>query len=296
MPAAEGPKGVFVGLATVDTIYTVESIPKRNQKISVPGQQVSAGGPATNAAVTFAFLGGRAELVTAVGAHQVAAVIRDDLAQHSVRLHDLAPRRRDIPPISSVMVVRGTGERAVVSANAAVFTDIKPDFDPQWLRGASILLVDGHYMPVCIAAARCARESGIPVVMDSGSWKQGMAQLLPFVDIAICSADYRPPGCRSVEHVFDFLRAQKIGRIAITHGASAIRFVDGDKRGSVAVKKIRATDTLGAGDILHGAFCYYICQPQATFRAALTSAARVASFSSRFPGTRAWMEKAGVRG
>jgi len=294
MPSAR-PKGVFVGLATVDTIYTVESIPKRNQKISVPGQQISAGGPATNAAVSFAFLGGRTELVTAVGAHPLAAVIREDLAQHSVRLHDLASRRREIPPISSIMVVRGTGERAVVSANAAVFADIKPAFDPQWLRGASILLLDGHYMPLCIAAARCARERGIPVVMDSGSWKQGMAKVLPFIDAAICSVDYRPPGCRSVDHVLDFLRAQNISRIAITRGASAIRFVDGDKRGSIAVEKIRATDTLGAGDIFHGAFCYYICRPDATFGKALASAAHVASFSSRFPGTRAWMEKAAAQ-
>ena len=74
------PKALFVGLATVDLIYTVDEVPRRNQKISVSGQQVSAGGPATNAATTFAFFGGRAELVTAVGSHPLAAVIRGGLA------------------------------------------------------------------------------------------------------------------------------------------------------------------------------------------------------------------------
>ena len=289
------PKGVFVGLAAVDIIYTVQDLPGRNEKLSVEGQQICAGGPATNAAVTFAFLGGRAELVSAAGSHPLASVIREDLRRQSVRLRDLAGDRREAPPLSSIVVVRGTGERSVVSANAAVFSRLHGKFDPQWLRGASILMVDGHYMPVGIAAARAARKHGIPVVMDSGSWKEGMERLLPFVDFAICSDDYRPPGCRDTADVFDFLRARGIRRIAITRGAAPIQFADAGHAGRIAIARVKAVDTLGAGDILHGAFCYYCSQPGASFRDALNKAARVATFSCRYPGTRAWIPKAGVR-
>jgi sugar/nucleoside kinase (ribokinase family) len=284
------PKGLFVGLATVDLIYAVENIPGRNEKISVPGQQISAGGPATNAAVTFAFLGGRAELVTAVGTHPVATVIREDSSRHAVGLHDVARRSRETPPLSSLMVLRATGERTVVSANAAVFALRIGSFQPQWLRGVSVLLVDGHYMPLCIAAARLARERGIRVVLDSGSWKDGMHDLLPFVDVAICSDDFRPPECRDIDDVFESLRAQGISQIAITRGAAALRFLDRGKPGSLPIKKIRSVDTLAAGDIFHGAFCYYACQSGASFRDALAAAARVAGFSCRFPYTRPWMQ------
>lgn len=292
------PKGLFVGLATVDILYTVEEIPGRDEKISVPAQQLSAGGPATNAAATFAALGGRAELVTAVGLHPLAAVISGDLRRHSVRLRDVAGRRREIPPVSSVMVVRETGERSVVSANAAAFAGLLGDFDPAWLRSASILLVDGHYMPLCLAAARQGRERRIPVVLDSGSWKEGMAELLPLVDIAICSESYRPPGCRDRKDVFEFLEARNIRQIAITSGASPIELHDHGRRGRVPIEKIRPVDTLGAGDILHGAFCYHACQPGTSFRDAVVRAARVASFSCQFPGTREWMEMQvlGIRG
>lgn len=283
------PKGLFVGLATVDVLYTVETIPRRDEKISVPGQQVSAGGPATNAAVTFAFLGGRAELVTAVGSHPTGAAIREDLRDHSVFLHDLVPRSREVPPLSSIMVHRKTGDRTVVSANAAVFDTSKAQFKPAWQRGASILLVDGHYMRLAIAAARAARAARVPVVMDSGSWKEGMHELLPFVDIAICSGDYRPPECTSTNDVFEFLQEQNIRQVAITRGASALRFLDHGQSGSVPAAKIRTVDTLGAGDIFHGAFCYYACQPGTPFRDALKSAAGVASFSCRYSGTRSWM-------
>jgi sugar/nucleoside kinase (ribokinase family) len=187
------------------------------------------------------------------------------------------------------MVVRGTGERSVVSANAAVFTQIETAFNPQWLRGASVLMVDGHYMVHAIAAAREARKHAIPVVMDSGSWKAGMQKLLPFVDIAICSDDYRPPGCRDTADVFEFLRGQGICRVAITRGASPTQFDEDGKAGRIDIAKIRPVDTLGAGDIFHGAFCYYLAQPGASFRDALDKAARVATFSCRYAGTRRWM-------
>ena len=287
------PKGVFVGLATVDILYTVEEIPGRDEKISVAGQQISAGGPATNAAVTFAFLGGRAELVSAAGRHPAAKIISEDLREHSVLLHDLAARSRDVPPLSSIMVHRDSGDRTVVSANAAVFARQLSRFAPQWLRGAAILLVDGHYMQLCISAARAARQRDVAVVLDSGSWKEGMHQLLPLVDVAICSESYRPPSCRDHKDVFAFLQAQNIRHIAITSGAAPIRLLDRGKYGRIAIEPIRPVDTLGAGDILHGAFCYYACRPGTSFRDALTKAARAASFSCQFPGTRQWMKSSG---
>src|SRR5689334_16062019 len=127
------PRGLFVGLAAVDLIHTVDEVPGRNQKLSVAAQQICAGGPATNAAVTFSYLGGRSGLVTAVGTHPLAAIVRDDLERHSVALHDIAPRRREALPLSSIMVVRDTGERTVVSANAAVFANSVHAFDPKSL-------------------------------------------------------------------------------------------------------------------------------------------------------------------
>jgi len=283
--------GLFVGLAAVDISYAVEDIPRPNQKISVPEQLVTAGGPATNAAATFAFLGGRATLVTAVGRNLLSRIIRDDLAHHSVRLHNMAGDCDGPPPVSSIMVLRRTGERSVVSANAAVFSPIKKAFDPKWLAGVSILEVDGQYMPLCIAAAKAASERNIPVVLDSGSWKPGMARLLRFVDTAICSGDFRPPGCRSEDEAFEYLVSHKMRRVAITRGERPIRYYDDGITGEIRIPspQRRAVDTLGAGDIAHGAYCYYSAQSQG-FRDALQAAARVATFSCRYRGTRQWMK------
>lgn len=284
--------GLFVGLATVDVSYAVEEIPKPNQKISVPEQLVNAGGPATNAAVTFAFLGGHATLASAVGQSPLSRIIRDDLAHHSVRLHDMAGGRSESPPVSSIMVLRASGERSVVSANAAVFSPLSTNFDPAWLAGVSVVEVDGQYMPLCIAAAKAAREQDVAVVLDSGSWKPGMAKLLRFVDTAICSQDFRPPGCRREDQALEYLISHKIRRVAITRGERSIRYQEDGTTGEIRIansSRLRAVDTLGAGDIFHGAYCYYAAQGR-SFRDALKAAAQVATFSCRYRGTRQWMK------
>ncbi len=287
--APHRPRGVFLGLATLDLEYPVDEIPRRNQKISVSEQRVSAGGPATNAAVAFSFLGGRSVLVTAVGKHPFGAALRQDVGRFPIVLHDLARQRTAPPPVSSIMVLRGTGERSVVSANAAAFGAITAKLNPDWMSGASMVQVDGHYSALCLAGARLARSRSIPVVLDSGSWKEGMAELLPLIDIAVCSDDFLPPGCRDENDALEFLIAQDIRQVAITRGASPILYCDEGKRGKIPIERVRPIDMLGAGDIFHGAFCYYASRQGRSFRDALTMAAAVATFSCLHPGTRSWM-------
>lgn len=89
----------------------------------------------------------------------------------------------------------------------------------------------------------------------------------------------------------EFLAAQGIRQVAITRGAAPIRFVDNGERGRIAVEKIRPIDTLGAGDVFHGAFCYYASLPRQDFRQALAAAAKMATFSCRYLGTRSWMKE-----
>ncbi len=285
--------GIFAGLSTLDLIHCVTEFPQRNSKITALSQEMIVGGPATNAAITFAFLGGRAKLITPVGRHAMAALVGDECRRYGVELIDLAADSDELPPISSVWV-NGSGERSVVSvnttraslppfnANAALFEDVQ------------VVMIDGHAMEAGQACARAARSAGIPVVFDGGSWKPGTDGLLSYVDIAICSADFLPPGCSSEEEVIGYLGKRGVARIAITHGADALRFVSAASRGSIDVPRVEAVDTMGAGDIFHGAFCFYAAKGY-EFEEALKEAARIASESCRYRGTRRWMEAANDR-
>jgi len=280
-------QGLFVGLVTLDLVYLVTALPQSNQKIVALEDSMTAGGPAANAAVTFSHLGNSATLLSSVGQHPSRQLVLADL--HGVAIADLTPNRTQSLPISSILVTQATGERAIVSRNAvqaqAPTTAIPVDI----LQEIEIVLIDGHQMAVGQAIAKQAKAQQIPVVVDGGSWKAGFEEVLPYVDYAICSANFLPPQCSTLADVFDYLISLKIPHIAITNGSQPIQYFYQGSEGQIPVPKIQPVDTLGAGDIFHGAFCHFILRTN--FLEALALAADVAGRSCQFFGTRQWMNR-----
>ncbi len=291
-------QGLFVGLITLDIIYLTAGVPDKNQKIVASDYTVAAGGPATNAAVTFSHLGNEATLLGVVGAHPMTQLIRSDLASYGVAIKDLNPTQSAPPPVSSIIVTQATGDRAVISLNAvksqaysnclSLFPPLAEGGSQGELRDIDIVMIDGHQRSAGQEIAQLAKSNNIPVVIDGGSWKPGFEELLPLVDYAICSANFYPPGCHSSEDVFSYLSNIGIPYIAITHGEKPIQYLNECDISWVEVPKISTVDTLAAGDIFHGAFCHYI--RQFNFADALAAAAKVAAYSCQFFGSRRWME------
>ncbi|PPJ35505.1 sugar kinase [Nocardia nova] len=280
---------LFVGLTTVDLAYAVDAYPAEDTKTLAREQFLGAGGPAANAAVACAILTGGARLLTAVGRHPLAALIRDDLRSHGVELVDTTARRTDPPPISSIVVAAGAGTRTIVSLDGSGIGAPFGDELADRVREASVVLVDGHHIELALGIARAAHGMGIPVVLDGGRWKPEHARLLPLVDIAICSASFAPP---DTEDIFDHLHRIGVHAVAVTRGHQPITYSANGIRGEIAVGGVDGADTLGAGDILHGAFCAYHARGHG-FVDALTRAAAVATLSCRFFGTRAWGDRLG---
>jgi sugar/nucleoside kinase (ribokinase family) len=281
-------RGLFVGLVTLDLLYLTEQLPDKNQKIVALDYTMAAGGPATNAAVTFSRLGNAATVLGIVGCHPIKQLVLADLQQQGVAIADLKPTHSEPLPTSSILITQATGERAVVSLNAVKSQATVNEIPPDILQGVDVVLIDGHQMTVGQAIAQQAKANQILVVMDGGSWKPGFELVFPWTDYAICSANFHPPGCSTPSETLTYLKGFKIPHIAITNGNASIRYMSDDIEEFISVPQVGAVDTLGAGDILHGAFCHFILQTN--FKAALVAAANVASYACQFFGTRRWLE------
>ena len=282
-------RGLFIGVVTLDLVYLVDRPPLANEKLSASDYTVSAGGPATNAAVTFSHLGNEAIVLGALGNHPMAQLILTDLQQYGVSLNDLSPTLTNPPAISSIMVTEKTGDRAVVSLNA-VKTQAIANI-PISLQDVAVVLIDGHQMAVGQTIAMVARSQGIPIVIDGGSWKPGFETVLPLADYVICSANFQPPNCQSAEAIVAYLANLGVPHIAITQGQQPIQYWTATEAGHIDVPIVNVVDTLGAGDIFHGAFCHAILRED--FKAALAIAASIAAQSCQHFGTRRWMEREG---
>jgi len=278
--------GLFLGLTTVDIFNYVSRYPASNEKIRARDQLVYAGGPAANAAVAYGFFGNNVQLITALGTQSLADLARDDLKKYGVDVVDVVDDPQQLPVLSSIIIDESSGDRSVVYSDTTG-RKLLPDSVIEIQEDTSILMLDGFYLPQALLVAEQAKNKGIPVVLDGGSWKEGLEDLLPLVNYGICSANFSPPGCRSEDEVFLYLRGMGVSNIAISKGGSSIQAWKDGKVRQVAVEAVEVVDTLGAGDILHGAFCHFI---QFTdFCESLRLAANVATQSCKVKGTRAWM-------
>lgn len=280
-------KRLFLGLTTVDIFNFVKIYPGSNDKVRAEDKLVYAGGPAANASVACSALGKKATLITGLGGHPLAELSKYDLLQHGVDLLDWTLHPEQLPVLSSITVDLSTGNRSVI------YTDtsdryLNPAMEPEEiLKGASLLMLDGYYLAQALELAVEAKRQSIPIVLDGGSWKTGLDKLLPYITYGICSKDFFPPGCINRESTLDFLQQYGIDYAAVTGGERAIIYREKKRAGRISVQETTVMDTLGAGDILHGAFCAYCLDK--SFIKSLELASRVATDSCKTRGTRSWI-------
>lgn len=279
-------RALFVGLTTIDIQYFVDAFPESNVKVKTKSPDIHVGGPATNAAVVFAKLNQGTCLASASGANAFSSFVECDFKNTGVNHFDLAKNQNINPVIASVITSTGNGDRNIFTHNPdlkhteysaqEIFNKVNPE----------ILMIDGFYPEFAIECAKFAKNKNIPVVIDCGSWKPHLSELLEFVDIAICSNDFYPPACKNSNQVFEYLRNKKIKVSGISKGRDNIITSNGDE---IKINNVKVTDTLGAGDFLHGAFCYYFLQTR-SFKNALVKASELATKSCQYKGTRSWLK------
>ncbi len=120
-----------------------------------------------------------------------------------------------------------------------------------------------------------------------------MESLLQYIDIAICAENFKAFNNPEYE-ILDCFKSLNIKEVAVTHNQHAIEYYEDNKKCFIDVPKIKAVDTLGAGDVFHGAFCYYY-QKENNFRKALEQASEVAAHSCKFFGSKTWIKESKMK-
>ena len=282
-------RGAFAGLATLDVINLVERLPDADQKVTAVAQFVAAGGPATNAAVTFTALGGQALLLTSTGSGAIGRIIADELTSLGVEVVDVAPGMPHDAPVSSVTLVKGSSSRSVIGSDAAAVSVPAPD--PSLIAGAlegcDVALLDGHHPDLARGFAHQVSGNRIPTVLDAGRWKPVMADVVDHVSDVVASADFRLPGT-SDSHRMARQLASGARNVVVTAGEHPVRWWDGQSQGEVEVPEVSAVDTLGAGDVFHGAYAFALAHG-APLVERIEFASRVAATRCQVLGPRTWL-------
>ena len=277
-------KALFIGLTTIDIQYFVDHFPIPNTKIKTDAPIIAVGGPAANASITFSALGGQADFLTCIGKNNFSNLILDEFKRFGVHVFDRLNNIEFEPIIAAVITTLSNSDRTIITHHPEklelVASNVKIDLEKY-----DLIFTDGFYPQISIEICKQASNAHIPVAFDGGSWKPHLINLLEYVDFAICSGNFHIPTCKTDKETISFLKNYGIKKVAISKGEKSIV----SDRESIEIEQVSAIDSLGAGDVLHGSFCWYWLHNK-QFEKALKLASKVATFSVQFKGTHQWIK------
>jgi sugar/nucleoside kinase (ribokinase family) len=288
------PRVLFLGRSTLDALYRLDHLPAEDTKAYAREFHAAPGGPALNAAITHVLLGGEAMLISAVGGGPWAEVVRAEIKGHGITLHDLAAGTNYETPLTTVLVNAASGSRTILNPplSAVRLTSLAESWEKSvpadWGAVPPVVLTDGFHLEETLPLLAACKAAGAALCLDGGSWKTGTAELAPLLSVAICSERFTIPGIAAEpESHFAWFADRGVPCIALTRGARPILGWELGRRFEIEVARIDAADTLGAGDVLHGAFAHFYASGDG-FEPALRRAAQIASLSCQSLGTRGW--------
>ena len=259
IPASKPFDAVALGLNAVDHLIIAPHYPEFNSKIPFLSHTLAPGGQAATAMVTLARLGMRARYIGKVGADELGRLQIDSLASEGVESGGVMVVEGAGSQTAFIIIDESSGERTILWHRDERLTIREDEVDRARVTEGRALHLDGHDVAAAIAAARYAREAGVPTLLDIDNVYPGLENLLPLIDFIISSSSFpeRMTGEAGLEHALKKL-ADMTGSlfVAATIGeGGALAHFRGQRIHSPAFK-IRCRDTTGAGDAFHGGFIY----------------------------------------
>ena len=227
-------------------------------------------------------------------------MILDDFAEQRVDTSMVKVRPGATSAIAYLWIEEGTGARSCAWTREGLDELRADEIDPEAVAHARILHLDGHQPAAAIAAAKVAREAGVPVSYDAGTHRDGMEELLPLADLLVCSEEFilKLTGLSDAEEAVRAVWAKYRPKVCgATMGARGSMCFDGrDFVRCPAFPVEKVVDTTGCGDLFHAAFAVRWLETHDLLDcqrfAAATSALKCRGLSGRPPAapTRAEVE------
>lgn len=295
---SDRPLVLCIGMPVRDLAFRIAALPARGAKVPASAFKEIAGGNALNAAIGIARLGGRASLTGAMGdANESAAgVIFEQLAQEGVDGRHLVHLPGLVTPISAVMI-DPSGERTIVTFRDPGLWEVRlPDADPL-LADCRAVLVESRCAAFATDLCAKARRRGIPVVVDVDGAMSLSEGLLAASSHLIFSSEALRQTAGSDDHATALrtVAALTPAFVAATRGPQGTLWLDaeGAVRETPAFP-VHTVETLGAGDIFHGAFAVAITEGRDIAAALRFASAAAALKCTRFGGAFACPQRAEV--
>src|ERR1700730_15870379 len=292
------PRILCIGMPVRDLTFRIEELPERGFKVNASHFEEICGGNALNAAIGIVRLGGRASICGPMGDARKTATryIFEKLAHEGVDTRHIAHMPGLVTPISNIMI-DPSGERTIVTFRDPQLWKVGLPDAGELLEDCSAILTENRCAEFCIDLCAEARRRGIPVIVDvdrAMSVREGLltaSSHLVFSSEALQSTAGIPDDAEALKKIAKLTPSFLAG----TRGAQGTLWLDEQRNlRQTPAFPVHTVDTLGAGDVFHGAFALAVTENQ-DLRAALRFASAAAALKcTRFGGAFAAPQRAEV--
>ncbi|MCK4598089.1 hypothetical protein KAU04_08600 [bacterium] len=246
------------GVCAVDFLCRLPHYPRLDEKTELVEFSMQGGGPVPTALVTLARLGARTCYVGRVGDDEGGRFVRESLEREGVEPHGMvvSPEARTT---RAFVWIDGLSGLKSIAADRTGLADLRSgEISAEIITAGRYLLIDGKETEAALAAAEWSRQAGAEVVLDVGSPRDKMEQLLRLTDYLVVSESFALEYGRTKD------AAVAAGKL-FGFGPRAVVVTLG-RGGSLCLSKegllrqrafpVSVVDTTGAGDVFHGGFIY----------------------------------------
>jgi len=270
-----------LGQCSLDCIGRIPAWPSPDSKCEFSGMIVQGGGPVATALVALARWGLACHFAGIVGddpfGHKISRFLRDE----GIDTSGLVTRPGHHSQFA--FIASEPGGRRTIFWQRPTGEALKPaEIDLNVLRASRVFHTDGLFIDAALAAASEAKRSGVAVIVDAGTLRDGMIELARLSDCFVASESF----ARSLVGADDPLEAcRKILGLGpaiagVTLGAKGYVARIGGRSIVKPAYAVEAVDTTGCGDVFHAGFTYGFLRgwdPERSFDLAAWAAAQAAT-------------------
>ncbi len=252
------------------------------------------GGKGANQAVAAARLGAQVALAARVGLLENGAAMVEQLKGEGVDTRAIAQPADEVPGVALIVVGAEDAENQIVTVAGSNGLLPLEQVEALELDGLRWLVAQQELPLESIRRAfERARAAGVKTLLNAAPFRAGSEALLPLVDVLVVNALEaqalvlqavgQPHEDVSVEVLARALRSKGPTAVLVSLGAEGLCWVDDQGSLSVPARKVKAVDTVGAGDTLVGALVTALAEGQPIANALAFAQAAAAIAVSR-PG------------
>jgi len=281
------------GIFVADISFVGKRIPTVGESMIGSKYNISPGGKGCNQATAIAKLGGKVSFISKIGKDTYGDMAIKILSENKIEISavDIDPKSQT--GVAGIMLDETTGKNAInviVGAPATLtIKDLEKHFN---IIDKSEIFLTQLETPVGVTleCLKKAKENNVLTILNPAPAAKIDNQFFKYVDYftpneteAEFYTDIKILNIEDAKKAAKSLIQKGLKKIIITLGEKGLFYTDGKEEIFIEATKVKAIDTIGAGDAFNGGFAYALLQKK-KIKDALIFANKVAGLSTTKQG------------